>query len=95
MNSAGTHEDTGSIPGLTQCVKGSSLAMSCGVGCTCSSDAVLLWLWLAATALIGPLAANFHIPLVQPLKKEKKKNLTAAAWSLRRCGFTPQPSTVG
>ena len=30
--------------------------MSCGIGCRCSSDLVLLWLWLVATALIWPLA---------------------------------------
>ena len=34
-----------------------SVAVSCGVGCRCSSDATLLWLWCrpAAAALIGPL----------------------------------------
>ena len=32
--------------------------MSCGIGCRCSSDPALLWLWCrpAATALIQPLA---------------------------------------
>ena len=46
------HEDVGSIPGLIQGVKGSCVAMSCGVGCRHSSDLVLLWLWpgLAAAA---------------------------------------------
>ena len=35
-------EDAGSIPGLTQWVKGPGVAGSCGVGCRCSSDLVLL-----------------------------------------------------
>ena len=49
--------------------------MSCGVGCRCSSDLVLLWLWHkpAAAALIRPLAWEPHIPQVQPLKPAKKK----------------------
>ena len=38
--------------------QGSSISVSCGVGCRHSSDVVLLWLWcrLAAVALIQPLA---------------------------------------
>jgi len=38
--------------------EGSSVAVSCGVGCRCGSDPALLWLWrrLAATAPIRPLA---------------------------------------
>ena len=49
-------EDVGSIPGLTQCVKGLVLP-SCSVGRRRSSDPVLLWLWCgpAAVALIRPL----------------------------------------
>ena len=38
--------------------QGSGIAMSCGVGCRCSSDPPLLWLWhrLVAVALIRSLA---------------------------------------
>ena len=58
------HEVAGLIPGLAQWVKDlvilkvKDLAVSCGVGCRCGSDLVLLWLWrrLAAVALIQPLA---------------------------------------
>ena len=34
--------------------------MSCGVGCRCASDPVLLWLWRrpGATALMRPLACE-------------------------------------
>ena len=38
------HDDTGSIPGLIQWVKGPGIAMSCGVGHRHNSD--LVWLWL-------------------------------------------------
>ena len=52
------HEDVSSIPGLAQWVKGSGIAVSCGVGRRLGSDPTLLWLWcrLAAVALIRPLA---------------------------------------
>ena len=53
-NPTRNHEVAGSIPGLTQWVKGSGLAVCCGVGHRCDLDPKLLSLWcrLAATALI-------------------------------------------
>ena len=48
--------------------------MSCGVGRRRCSDLVLLWLWLAATALIQPLAWELPFATGAALKK-KTKNL--------------------
>ena len=45
--------------------------MSCGVSQRCGSDLMLLWLWWAATALIGPLALDPPYTLDEPLKKAK------------------------
>ena len=49
--------------------------MSCGVGCRCSSDPVLLRLCcrLAAAALIQPLAWELLCAEGAALKKKKKK----------------------
>ena len=48
------------IPGLIQWVKGSGVAVSCGVGRSRGLDPALLWLWLwrrpAAAVPIQPLA---------------------------------------
>ena len=65
MNPTGIPEDTGSIPGLTQWVKGSRL----------SSDPTLLWLWCrpGATAPIRPLAWEPPYATGAALKRPKKK----------------------
>ena len=49
--------------------------MSCGVGCRCGSDLVLLWLWcrLAAVAPVGPLAWEPPYATGMALKKPEKK----------------------
>ena len=43
-NPTRSHEVAGSVPGLAQWVKGSSVAVSCDVGCRRGSDPTLLWL---------------------------------------------------
>ena len=75
MNLTSTHEDTGSIPGLTEWVSGSGIAVSCGVGRRYGLYPVLLWLWctLAATAPIGPLAWEPTYATSAALKRPGKK----------------------
>ena len=69
-NLTAIHEVVGSIPGLTQWLM-SSVAVTYGVGCRCSSDPELLWLWLAAVAPIRPLAWELPHAAGVALKKEK------------------------
>ena len=73
-NLTNIHEEVGSIPGLAQCVKGSS-ALSCGVGCRLGLDLVLVWLWqrLAAAAPILPLAQEIVYAAGFSPKKKKIK----------------------
>ena len=69
------HEVAGSIPGLVQWVKkGSSVAVSCGVGHRCSLDLVLLWRRPAATAPIRRLTWELPCAMHVALKRLKKKN---------------------
>ena len=58
QNPTSIHEDVRSTPGLTQWIKGSGVAVSCGVSHRHGSDLVLLWLChrLAAAALTRHLA---------------------------------------
>ena len=70
-NLISNHEDAGLIPCLTQWVKQSSIAMSCGIGRRCSLDLALLW--LAAIAQIRSLAWELPYAVGAALKKRKKK----------------------
>ena len=71
MNPTSIHEDMSSILGLAQWVN--SVAVSCGVGCRCGSDPVLMWLWcrLAAEALIWPLAREPPYEASVALKRKR------------------------
>ena len=65
------HGDVGSIPDLTQWVKGSGITMSCGVGHGHGLDLALLWYRPAVTAPIGPLAWELPYATAVALKKKK------------------------
>ena len=73
-NKTSIHEDGGLIPGLAKWVKGSGIAISCGVGRRHSLDLALWWLWLklAAAALIRPLA--WELPYAAGAVLNKRTN---------------------
>ena len=81
MNPSGIHEDTDSIPGLTQWDKRSSVAMRSGVDCRLCSDPMLLWSRLVALALIRPLAWELIYAVGAALKSQKKKKHSVHAYS--------------
>ena len=76
-NLTSIYEDAVLIPGLTQWVKRSGDAVSCGVGGRHGSNLVLLWLWCrpAAAALIQPLAWELVYATGAALKRPKKKKM--------------------
>ena len=74
-NMTSIQEDMGSIPGLTQWVKGSNGAARCIEVRRCGLDLALLWLWRrpAAVALIRPLAWGTSICCKRGPKKQNKR----------------------
>ena len=77
MNETRNHEVAGLVPGLAQWVKGSGVAVSCGVGHRRGLDPALLWFWCrpVATALMGPLAWEppYAMGVAQEMAKKKAK----------------------
>ena len=73
-NPTRNHEVSGSVPGLAQWVKGSGVAVSCGVGLRHGSDPALLWR-PAATAPIQPLAWEPPYATGAALKRQKTQNI--------------------
>ena len=76
-NPTRNHEVAGSVPGPAQWVKGSGVAMSCGVGHRCSLDPELLRPWhrLVATAPIRPLAWEPPYAVGAALEKAKRQKI--------------------
>ena len=72
-NESEIYEDVSLIPGLCSVGPGSSVPVSCGVGCRRSSDLALLWLQRrpAAVALIRSLAWELPHATSAALKKER------------------------
>ena len=84
-NPTNIHEDVGSIPGLTKWVKGSRTATCCSIVCRCSSYLALPWMWLAAVALIRPLAWELPYASGWALKRHKKKKKERNGMETSRC----------
>ena len=78
------------IPGLVQWVKGSGVAVRCGVGCRWGSDPVGLWLRCrpAAAAPIRPLAWERPYASGLALKRQKpnKQTIPKSKEAPRHCG---------
>ena len=73
-NPTSIHEDVGSIPGLTHWAKGSSIALSRGVGHRGWNPLLLrLWYRPAAAAQIQPLVWEFPYAAYMPPPKKRKE----------------------
>ena len=85
MNPTSIH-DMGSIPGLAHQIKGSGIAVSCGVGCRCDLNPALLWLWCGpvAGAPIHSLVWELLYATGVALKRQKNKKLSFRIFLITR-----------
>ena len=76
---------------------GSSIAVSCGVGCRHGLDPALLWLWcrLAATAPIGPLALEPPYATRAAQEKAKRQKKKSSRHGTAESNLTRNHETVG
>ena len=93
-NPTSTREDAASITGLSHWVKGSGIAVSCGVSHRCSSNLAFLWLQhrLAAAALIQPLA--WELPCAMGAALKKKKIIISLCKCLKRLNIGSNSDSV-
>ena len=95
-NPTRNHEVSGSVAGLAQWVKGSSIAVSWGVGCRHGSDPALLWFWCrpAATAPIRPLAWEPPYAVGGALEKAKRPKKKKIGEGGKRADIIPHCSAL-
>ena len=92
-NSTNIREDAGSIPGLTQLVGGTGVAVSYGVGCRHGLDSVLLWLWQWTSGCSSdstPSLGTSRCHRRGPKKQNKQTNK-----KFTRCLHINFPTTLG
>ena len=79
------HEVEGSIPGLNQWVKGSSVAVSCGVGRRHGLDPALLWLWCSPAAVAPIRSLSWEPPCATSVALKihtHKKKLKTSSYTM-------------